>query len=132
MPLGSEAQFVFPLWSIAPFLLLLLSIAIVPLFSPKWWDRNTNKLLLSVVMSIPVLAVVAPAGSHYLQESPVDYFSFLVLLGALFVISGGIYIKGAFAGTPLINTAFLAIGAVSVGCVFMERTVILGTGRTSW
>src|SRR4029453_7910998 len=41
-----------------------------------------------------------------------DYGSFMVLLGALFVISGGIYIKGEFAGTPLVNTGFLAVGAV--------------------
>ena len=41
-----------------------------------------------------------------------DYFSFLVLLGSLFIISGGIYIRGAFAGTPLVNTTFLAIGAL--------------------
>ena len=41
-----------------------------------------------------------------------DYFSFIVLLGALFVISGGIFIKGEMAGTPLVNTVFLAIGAI--------------------
>jgi Na+/H+ antiporter NhaD/arsenite permease-like protein len=91
---------------------MLSSIAVVPLVLPKWWDSNTNKLLLSLVMSIPVLAILLPAGTHLLHESMVDYFSFLVLLGALFVISGGIYIKGEFAGTPLINTAFLGIGAL--------------------
>jgi Na+/H+ antiporter NhaD/arsenite permease-like protein len=67
---------------------------------------------LSAGLSLPVLAVALPAGSHLLVESLVDYFSFLVLLGALFVISGGIYIKGEFAGTPLVNTTFLAIGGV--------------------
>jgi len=110
---GSEVEpLAFPLWSIAPFLLMLLSIAVVPLLFPKWWDKNTNKLLLSVVVSIPVLSVLLPSGLHFLEESLVDYFSFIVLLGALFVISGGIYIKGQFSGTPLVNTAFLGIGAV--------------------
>jgi hypothetical protein len=47
-----------------------------------------------------------------LQHSLLDYFSFLVLLGALFVISGGIHVSGEFAGTPLVNTIFLAIGAL--------------------
>jgi Na+/H+ antiporter NhaD/arsenite permease-like protein len=102
----------FPIWSVGPFILMLLSIAVVPLIVPNWWDKNLNKLLLSVAMSVPVLAVMLPAGSHLLVESLVDYASFLVLLGALFVISGGIFIKGEFAGTPLVNTAFLAIGAV--------------------
>ena len=63
-------------------------------------------------MSTPVLAILLPVGTHLLRESLVDYFSFIVLLGALFVISGGIYIKGEFAGTPLVNTAFLGIGAL--------------------
>jgi hypothetical protein len=98
---GSEgASLVFPLWSVAPFLSMLLSIAVLPLVFPKWWDKNTNKLLLSLAMSIPVLAILIPTGIHLLLESLVDYFSFIVLLGALFVISGGIYIKGEFAGTP--------------------------------
>jgi Na+/H+ antiporter NhaD/arsenite permease-like protein len=34
------------------------------------------------------------------------------LIGALFVISGGVFLKGEFAGTPLVNTTFLALGAV--------------------
>src|SRR4051812_21235180 len=102
----------FPLWSIAPFILLLLSIAVVPLTLPQWWDKNTNKLLLSVAVSIPVLLVIVPGAPHLLLDSMRDYFSFIVLLGALFVISGGIFIKGEMAGTPLVNTAFLATGAV--------------------
>jgi len=65
-----------------------------------------------MVLSVPVLIVLIPGGLHLLEESLVDYASFMVLLGALFVISGGIYIKGEFAGTPLVNTTFLAVGAV--------------------
>jgi Na+/H+ antiporter NhaD/arsenite permease-like protein len=102
----------FPLWSIAPFILMLLSIAIVPLIVPHWWEKNTNKLLLSIAASIPVLAAIMPVAPHLLVDSLKDYFSFIVLLGALFVISGGIFIKGEMAGTPLVNTVFLAIGAV--------------------
>lgn len=101
-----------PLWSILPFILTLLSIAVVPLVLPDWWEKNSNKLILSLVLSVPVLIVLIPGGLHLLEESLVDYASFMVLLGALFVISGGIYIKGEFAGTPLVNTTFLAVGAV--------------------
>ena len=102
----------FPLWSIGPFVLMLLSIAIIPLLFPHWWDKNTNKLLLSLAVSIPVLTVIVPTAPHLLLDSMKDYFSFMVLLGALFVISGGIFIKGEMAGTPLVNTVFLAVGAV--------------------
>jgi Na+/H+ antiporter NhaD/arsenite permease-like protein len=102
----------FPLWSIVPFILMLLSIAVVPLIVPHWWEKNTNKLLLSIAASIPVLTVILPVAPHLLADSLKDYFSFIALLGALFVISGGIFIKGEMAGTPLVNTVFLAIGAV--------------------
>jgi Na+/H+ antiporter NhaD/arsenite permease-like protein len=102
----------FPLWSIGPFVLMLLSIAIIPLLVPHWWEKNTNKLLLSLAVSIPVLTVIIPNAPHLLMDSMKDYFSFIVLLGALFVISGGIFIKGEMAGTPLVNTVFLAIGAI--------------------
>ena len=102
----------FPLWSLFPFVGMLLSIAVLPLVIPNWWDSNRNKFLLSIIVSLPVLFVVLRCNAELLLHSLLDYFSFLVLLGSLFVISGGVYIRGAFAGTPLVNTAFLAIGAV--------------------
>src|SRR5712691_6787131 len=63
-------------------------------------------------MSLPVLAVVLQCDARLLVHSLLDYFSFLTLLGALFVISGGIYVKGEFAGTRLVNAMFLALGAL--------------------
>ena len=102
----------FPAWSVLPFIAMLLSIAIVPMAFPHWWDSNRNKTLLSIVFSIPVLFVVLRCDPNLLAHSLLDYFSFLSLLGALFIISGGIHITGEFAGTPLVNTIFLAIGAV--------------------
>ena len=63
-------------------------------------------------MSIPVLAVVLPCRPTLLWQSLLDYVSFLILLGSLFVISGGIYVKGEFAGTPLVNAIFLGLGAL--------------------
>jgi Na+/H+ antiporter NhaD/arsenite permease-like protein len=102
----------FPSWSLFPFVAILLSIAVLPLVIPAWWDHNRNKLTLSIVVSVPVLIVVLRCNAELLLHALLDYFSFLVLLGSLFIISGGIYIRGAFAGTPLVNTAFLAIGAL--------------------
>src|SRR5437867_7736592 len=91
---------------------MLLCIAILPVAVPQWWDSNRNKTFLSAIVSIPTVAVVIPCGPDLLLHSLVDYFSFLTLLGALFVISGGIYIKGEYAGTPLVNALFLGLGAV--------------------
>jgi Na+/H+ antiporter NhaD/arsenite permease-like protein len=102
----------FPIWSVAPFIAMLLSIALIPMFLPDWWDKNRNKTIVSIVLSLPVLAVVFRCEPALLKHSLLDYFSFLSLLGALFVISGGIHISGEFAGTPLVNTIFLATGAL--------------------
>src|SRR6266581_9296912 len=101
-----------PLWSLIPFLLMLVSIAVLPMAAPEWWDSNRNKTILSVAFSVPVLVVVLACEPRLLLHSLLDYFSFLTLLGSLFVISGGIYIKGEFAGTPLVNAIFLAFGAL--------------------
>jgi Na+/H+ antiporter NhaD/arsenite permease-like protein len=102
----------FPYWSVIPFIAMLVSIAIFPPLFPRWWASNRNKIIVSVVASIPVLAVVLARHPSLLTQSLLDYFSFLTLIAALFVISSGIYIRGEFAGTPLENTLFLAIGAV--------------------
>ena len=101
-----------PLWSLIPFVLMLVSIAVLPMAVPEWWDSNRNKTILSVAFSVPVLVVVLACEPRLLLHSLLDYFSFLTLLGSLFVISGGIYIKGEFAGTPLVNAIFLAFGAL--------------------
>ena len=53
-----------------------------------------------------------PGGGELLIHTAFDYPSFMSLLGALFTISGGICLRGSLKGTPLVNTAFLAVGAV--------------------
>ena len=113
----NSAPLCFPYWSLVPFALMLLSIAILPMAIPDWWDSNRNKTVLSIVMSLPVLAVVLQCDARLLVHSLLDYLSFLTLLGALFVISGGIYVKGEFAGTPLVNAMFLALGALLANLV---------------
>ncbi len=104
----------FPGWSVIPFILMLLSMAVLPLLVPVWWESNKNKTFLSVTISIPVLTLLLVFNwrPNLLVHSMVDYASFIILLGALFIISGGIHIRGAWAGTPLVNTVYLAVGAV--------------------
>jgi Na+/H+ antiporter NhaD/arsenite permease-like protein len=104
----------FPGWSVIPFILMLLSMAILPVIAPAWWSSNRNKTILSVIITVPilVLAIVFKCQPRLLIHSMLDYVSFIVLLGALFVISGGIHIRGAWAGTPLVNTIYLGIGSV--------------------
>jgi Na+/H+ antiporter NhaD/arsenite permease-like protein len=104
-----------PMWTIAPFGLYLLLIAIIPLIAGSFWGKNRNKLLVAAILSVPVvlyLVLGAPEGLSWLVESIQEYVAFMALLGALFVITGGIHLRGELAGTPVVNTAFLAFGAL--------------------
>lgn len=105
-----------PYWTIAPFALMLLSIAIVPLWKPHWWESNLHKGYVSIVLGGVMLVYLlagAPAGAgHRLIVTLLDYVAFIALLGSLFVISGGIYLRGSLAGTPAVNALLLLIGAV--------------------
>jgi Na+/H+ antiporter NhaD/arsenite permease-like protein len=104
-----------PLLAVAPFVLLLLGIAVLPLTLPHWWEHNRNKLVVSVLLSLPVIAWLLLGHDHgleWLHHSLREYVAFIALLGALFAISGGIYLKGSLAGTPVVNTAFLGVGTL--------------------
>ena len=110
--MGSEL----PLWTVLPFVILLLCIAILPLVAGHWWERNRNKAIVSGVLALIVavylFATHPQEGPHELFEKLKEFTSFIILLGSLYIISGGIYVKGSLNGTPLANTALLAIGAV--------------------
>ena len=101
-----------PLWSIIPFVLILLSIAVIPLVLPHWWEKNLNKGIVAIILGIPVIIYIAMIHPSELLVTFEDYISFIILLGALYIIAGGIHIKGSLAGTPLINTILLGIGAI--------------------
>jgi len=101
-----------PLGWVVPFALMLLSIAIIPLAFPHWWEKHLNKGIVALVLGLPVAIYILKVHPPELVTVSLDYISFIILLGALYIIAGGIYIKGSMAGTPLINTIFLAIGAV--------------------
>jgi len=95
-----------------PFVVLLLAIALAPLVTPHWWHYNRNKAIVAFVVSVPILIYLGIAAPQVLIEKLHEYFGFIVVIGALFVITGGIHIQGSFSGTPLVNTGMLGLGAV--------------------
>src|SRR5438874_1760636 len=108
-----------PAWSIAPFVLLLLAIAVLPLAAPHWWHSNRNRALVALGFAVPValylLYVQGATGQdtlHPLLHELKNYVSFILLLGSLYVVSGGIVVAGDLQGRPLTNTLILAVGAV--------------------
>jgi Na+/H+ antiporter NhaD/arsenite permease-like protein len=102
-----------PLWSVAPFAGILLSIALFPLLAPHFWHRHFPKISFAwaAVFAIPFLFVHREAALHeILHIYIVDYVPFLLLLWALFTAAGGISITGNLRGTPIANTLFMIIG----------------------
>ena len=103
-----------PLWASIPFVIMLLMIAIGPLVMEHWWENNRNKLIVSCVLGIPTAVYLIMQGLTHNLEHQIfgDYIPFIVLLTALFVITGGIHLSGDIQAKPIINTLFLGIGYV--------------------
>ena len=102
-----------PAWMLAPFVAMLLCIAILPLTKlEEWWEHNLHKLYVSLILGVPVGIWLCLNGmGHELEHQMVyDYVPFILLLMALFVTTGGIRIKGDLQAKPLTNTIILAIG----------------------
>ena len=107
-------QFVHSAWSMIPFGIMLLMIAIGPLVAEKFWEKNVNKLLVSLILGVPTAVCLIIGGmAHELEHQVMfDYIPFIVLLLALFVITGGIHISGDIKAKPIVNTGLLALGWV--------------------
>lgn len=105
-----------PIWSCIPFVGMLLSIAIFPLVCPEWWENNQLKIALgwAIIFLIPFgIAYGGHEVAYRICESLlVDYLPFIVLLFGLFVVSGGIVLKGSIVGTTKVNVIMLLIGAL--------------------
>ena len=109
-----EETFMMPaLWMI-PFGIMLLSIAVGPLIAPKLWESNLTKLIVSIVLGIPVVVFMLVKGlsGELINTVFFDYVPFIILLLALFVITGGIHLSGDIKAKPWVNTLFLAVGFV--------------------
>lgn len=113
-PLAQEAHDFLPaLGWVGPFVLMLLGIAVLPLVAPRWWHSNLNRLLLALACGLPVLALFAWHGEwEVIGHTVHEYVSFLLLLTALFVASGGIVLRGDLRATPRVNACFLGVGAL--------------------
>jgi Na+/H+ antiporter NhaD/arsenite permease-like protein len=101
-----------PVYGVLPFVAMLLAIAVCPLWVPHWWESNRNKFFVAAALGLPVLAAYGVRHPSALVHTAADYVSFIVLLAGLFVIAGGIRLRGDLIATPATNTAFLAVGGV--------------------
>ena len=104
-----------PLWAL-PFLGMILSIAILPLILPNFWGKHYGKISLTWA-AIVVIGIAFSQGVSVSTHSVIlvmleEFLPFIMLLLALFTITGGIKLKGQLAGSPTINTTILFVGAV--------------------
>ncbi len=99
---------------VVPFAGILLSIAIFPLVLPDFWHHNFGKISLfwASILIIPFVIKEGIGVTLYelLHVGLLEYVPFIILLLALFTISGGVRLTGALVGTPIVNLAIILIG----------------------
>ncbi len=107
-----------PIWSVIPFVLILLGIAILPLFAHHWWESNRNRAVFSWIIAVPTaIWWISNYGWGGMVHEWKEYVSFILLLGSLYIASGGIFLRGDLRTGAGTNTAICAIGAVIANIV---------------
>lgn len=99
-------------WMILPFGGLLATIALAPLFFAGWWGRHYPKVALGLGgITVFYYCINLQAGPRVIDAAH-EYISFISMIGALYVVSGGIHIQVKGEATPWANVAFLAVGTL--------------------
>jgi Na+/H+ antiporter NhaD/arsenite permease-like protein len=102
-------------WGI-PFVGVLLSLAVWPMFAADFWHHHYGKItaVWTAAFLLPFAAVfgAAEAGYQLVHVLLLEYLPFVILLFSLYTIAGGIAVRGTLVGTPGTNCALLLIGAL--------------------
>ncbi len=110
-----------PLTWALPFAGVLLSIATGPVLYTHFWEHHYGKITLgwSLLVVVPMLLAfgLPVTMASLLHTMLLEYLPFIILLFALYTISGGILVRGNIRGTPLVNVGLLAIGSVLASLV---------------
>jgi Na+/H+ antiporter NhaD/arsenite permease-like protein len=106
---------VLPLYACIPFACMLLSIALLPLVAGTFWHHHFGKIsaFWAATLAIPFIVVYkGDAVYEILHIILADYVPFIILLWALFTVSGGILLRGTLRGTPVVNTGIILLGTI--------------------
>lgn len=95
-----------------PFVLLLLAVAVIPLLAPHWWERNYARISVALGGITVAYYIAFLHSAHRLIEPLHEYASFVVLMGSLFIVAGGIHLRVKGEALPWKNSLFLVIGSV--------------------
>lgn len=99
-------------WMILPFVLMLLTIALMPFIHAPWWEKHYAKVAAGLGLFTAGYYLLFLHDGPHLLEVAHEYISFIALIGSLFIVAGGIHIRVRGESTPLRNTLYLATGAV--------------------
>ena len=99
-------------WFVLPFVALLAMIALGPLFFSAWWGKHYPKVALGLAAITLCYYLFGLHATESVLHTGHEYISFIALIGALYVVSGGIHINVKGEATPLVNVVFLLVGAV--------------------
>ena len=106
---------ILPLYSCTPFVCMLLSIALLPLVAEEFWHHHFGKVSFFWALSfaLPFWWIYRDVAVYeILHILLADYVPFIILLWALFTVSGGVLLRGTLRGTPLVNTGILLLGTL--------------------
>ncbi|SCK18277.1 sodium:proton antiporter [Vogesella sp. LIG4] len=99
-----------------PFAGILLSIALFPIVAPGIWHHHFGKITAAwtALFLLPFAAGFGAGSTAALVVHALlaEFIPFLVLLFALYTVSGGILVWGTLRGSPALNTGLLALGAL--------------------
>lgn len=102
---------------IAPFIVLLLAIALMPFINAKFWHHYFPHISIGLGLITIVYYLFFLHNPVRMMHSGIEYFSFICLVGSLFIVSGGIHIDLAGYASPVKNGIILALGAVMANIV---------------
>jgi Na+/H+ antiporter NhaD/arsenite permease-like protein len=111
-PLGSAPE-LFPTWSLLPFAVLVIGIAVLPLVRPHLWERAWAQAAFAAACALPIVAycLAADRGAP-LREALGSYGAFVSAIAALYVVASGVVVAGDIQATPRNNVAFIAVGSL--------------------
>jgi len=104
------------IWWIVPFIGILLSIALFPLINTQFWHKHFGKISFFWATSLLVPMIISDQIGvqltlyEFLHIMLIEYVPFIILLLALFTISGGIRLTGHLVGSPIVNVMILVFG----------------------
>ncbi|MDB6024513.1 MAG: sodium:proton antiporter [Verrucomicrobiales bacterium] len=99
-------------WMLLPFVALLAMIATGPVLFPNLWAKHYPKAALVLAVVVALYYLLGLEAYHRVFETAHEYVSFIAIIGALYVVSGGIHIRVKGEATPWVNVLFLLTGAI--------------------